>query len=217
MVDDQGLGDHATHGHADHMRPLDAELGQQCRGIVRHVLYPVGGGGRRLAPEPGRDHGRQVRQSLEFGRQAAVAVVEADHEETVVAQAVHEALGPRRELAAQPHHEQEGGVDRVTLGDELDLDPVDVGRGHSGLPSLAVHLYSYQAGACLGRHPQRYAGSASEPSRCRARRRRGPGSKPTRNTSTEATQTMKIGNAASSKVQWVMVSNRMAMLITAPA
>ena len=90
MVDHERLGDHATHRGSDDVGARDAELAEQTGRIVRHVLHAVGGRGC-VAAEERRDLG----QSLELGRQAAVPVVEADDEEAALAQTIDETLGAR--------------------------------------------------------------------------------------------------------------------------
>ena len=134
VVDDQGLGDHAAHGDADHVRLGDAQGGEERRGIVRHVLYAVGRGGEVRAREQRRDVG----QSLELRGQPAVAVVVQDHEEAALPKSVDEPLRPGRELGTQPHDEEQRRIRGITLGDVLDLDPVDVGLRHGRLPSARL-------------------------------------------------------------------------------
>ena len=128
VVDRQRLGDHAAHGHAHHVRPVDPQLDQQRGRVVRHVLDPVGGR-RGVAPEERPDVG----QAFELGGQAAVAVVEADEEEPL-AQALDETLRPGDELGAEAHHEKHGWTGRIALGDVLDVDPVHVCGWHAGAP-----------------------------------------------------------------------------------
>jgi hypothetical protein len=129
VIDDQRLGDHAAHRHPHHVGPLDAQLGQQRGGIVGHVLNPVGRRGAVTAEE-----GDEVGDALELRRQADVAVVVADGEETAAGQLLDETLGPGGQLPTQSHHEEERGIRRIPVGHVLDVDPVDVHGGHCRLP-----------------------------------------------------------------------------------
>ncbi len=213
VVDDQRLGDHAAHGDAHDVGLGDAELCEQAGGVVRHVLDRVGR--RRRVP---REEGHDVGHPLPLGRQATVPVVEADDEVATVAQARDEALGPRDELRAEAHDEEQRRVGGITLQHVLDVDSVDVGGGHEQAP-FVVASPAFLPGARVpspddGDQADGEAGTTE--ARCRARCRRGPGASPIRTTSTVPTTTMKAGKAASSKLHWVMVSRTMPMLITAP-
>jgi hypothetical protein len=129
-------------------------------GIVRHVLNPVGRRGEVGAGEEGRDVG----QSFELGGQPAVAVVERITKKPRWTESVDEALRPGRELGAQAHDEEQRRIRGITLGDVLDLDPVDVGLRHGRLPSARL-LAEFLPGG----RTQRVIPSAGQPSRPRRR------------------------------------------------
>ena len=191
------------------MAPTDSEASEEGGGVVGHVLNEVDGRGRVAGQERA-----EVGQTFELGRESAVTVVETDDEEAAVAQPVDELLRPGDQLRPQPHDQEDGRVGWIPLREVFDVDPVDVGGGHRRLLSAQLHLASYQPGDTRACPAQ--PGGATDELRWRARRSRGPGSRPTSTTSMEAMQRMKDGKAATSKVQSVTVSRSTPMLITAP-
>ena len=197
MIDDEGLRDHAAQGGADHVRFGDAQGSKERSTVVGHVFDPVGGRRKVRASEEGHDVGH----SIELGGQPTVAVVVPDDEEAALAEPVDKAVRPRRELGTKPHDEEQRRIRGIPLGDVLDLNPVGFGLWH-GCSLLAVQSTAVLPGA--GHLVTPSVGDddpTTAASRCRARRRRGPSSKPTMADRTAAVHATKSGNATTSKVQ----------------
>ena len=93
----EDLGDHAAHRPADDVGVVDAQMVQQRRGVVGEIFERVH---RRTAPSEERpDHSRQqLRAGVTAGHlagQADVAVVVADHTQTLVDELLAETLAPQ--------------------------------------------------------------------------------------------------------------------------
>jgi hypothetical protein len=102
VVGDQELCDHAAHGSADDMRLLDAEMIEQRRRILGHIVERVRGV-RLLALHHGADDILDLRRTAEFLRKTRVAIVEANDAETFVRELLPESGRPARHLRAQAH------------------------------------------------------------------------------------------------------------------
>ena len=122
------LGDHRAHRDADHVRALDAEPVEEAEAVVRHVHEQV----RRVDAEA-RHRAHHVRHGrIDLRGHARVAVVEADHVEAALRDALAELLVPVDELHPEAHHEQErrvGGIADRLVG-ELDRSDADALLGH---------------------------------------------------------------------------------------
>jgi hypothetical protein len=129
----QQLGDHAAHRHPDHVGARDPEGRQHADGVAGHVfeLVRAGGPAAQQRLHPGQ---REIRRAglFEFGRQAAIAVVEADHVEAELDQAIDELVRPGGQLQAEPGDQQQRSGFRVACGVEGDADAVGVQAGHGG-------------------------------------------------------------------------------------
>ena len=66
VMDDEGLGDHAAHGDADDVGPLETQFVQHPECVLGHVLDQVG----RRAPVAAEE-GHEVRHALELGGESA--------------------------------------------------------------------------------------------------------------------------------------------------
>ena len=81
VLDGDRLGDHPAHRGADDVGRVDAEVVEQAGGVVGHVAKRYGGWPKR-GDERGSDQlAQRRRRRVDLGRQADVAVVEADHPE----------------------------------------------------------------------------------------------------------------------------------------
>ena len=101
MFDRRRLGDHPAHRRADQVSAVESEGVEQPDGVGGHVRQPVGR--RRRVAEQRRahiGHGR-IRQ---VGRQADVAVVEADHVQATGRERGAEPVRPAEHLRAEAHH-----------------------------------------------------------------------------------------------------------------
>ena len=110
------------------MGALDPEMVEQPEAVVRHVAQQVGRPDRQAGHRAHHvRHGR-----VDLGREPSVAVVEADHLEAALGEALAELEVPVDQLHAESHHEQQRGVAGVAdrLVDELDLSHVGAFLGH---------------------------------------------------------------------------------------
>ena len=110
------------------MGALDPELVEQAEAVVRHVAQQVG----RLDPQAGHRAHHVRHGGVDLGREPRVAVVEADHMEAALGEALAELEVPVDQLHPEPHYEQERGIARVAdrLVDELDLSDPGALLGH---------------------------------------------------------------------------------------
>ena len=83
MIDRQLLDDHAAHAHADDLGRCDAERVEYRDGVVSHVREPVRDDGVATVSDGGDDVGDAWREVVELARETDIAVVEADHEESL--------------------------------------------------------------------------------------------------------------------------------------
>ena len=118
-----GGGDAAAAG-ATEGEVIDAEVVEQRRGVVGHVLQRVG---RRAGHSEERaGHPRQQRRpGVVFGQLAGqpdVAVVEADHPQTLVDHLLAELRAPEDHLRTQAHDQQHGRISRIAHVLVVDVD-----------------------------------------------------------------------------------------------
>lgn len=128
----QLLGDHAAQRrHADQVGPGHAQRRQHAEGVGRHVLDAIG---RAQRPAQGGLDARQreVRPAglLEPGRQATVAVVEADHVKAELDKAFDEVVGPVGQLHAEAVDQEQRRGFGVARGVEGDAQSVGVEGRH---------------------------------------------------------------------------------------
>jgi hypothetical protein len=105
--------------------PFDLQVIEQPDRVGRHVGEQVGGRGR--ATREGLHqlvHHLDALVDRDLGRQADIAVVEPDHVEAAVDEALAQLDVPRHQLGAEAHHEEERGILRIAEGLVLDLDAV---------------------------------------------------------------------------------------------
>src|SRR5690606_18717568 len=131
VLDRHRLHDHAAHGDAEDVRPLDAEVVEQADGVGRHVGQQVGDL-RGLPRAGGGDDGHDVDGRVEAGGLAHVTVVEPDDVEAAVRDRAAELVVPLDELAAEAVHQQHGRVGGVAEGVVGDVDAVGPRDRHGG-------------------------------------------------------------------------------------
>src|SRR5690606_35085532 len=101
------LRNHAAHGHANHMRLPDLQRIEQPYRITRHVVEQIAG--RQLHAQRELEYRQQrirLAQMIEMGREAVVAVIEANHVEATLHQPTVERFRPRHGLHAETDDEQ---------------------------------------------------------------------------------------------------------------
>ena len=215
VVDRQCLGDHPAQRDTDHVRTVDAQMGQEGGRVVGHVLDAIGRH-RHLAAEEGNHERPQAGRVGELGREPTVTVVETDDEETLT-EDVHEALGPGDQLCAQSHDEQQRGLvgsPSVTYSMSI---PLTCAVGTASLPSrrgqlcLSGQAWAERFGQCDD------AGSAALGALPRASARRGPGPGRPTHEHHRGHADDEDREGGHRKVQGVMVSRTMAMEMAAPA
>ncbi len=114
MADRHLLGDGPAHRDADDVSRLDPQVIEQRRRVVGHVAEQIGHPGSPAGAERGGDRA-QVQLPGQVGRQAGVAIVEADHAVAGHDDGVHQAVRPEDELAAQTGDEEHRRVLRMTM------------------------------------------------------------------------------------------------------
>ncbi len=136
MLDGDDLRDHPAHRRPDDMGLGDAERVHQPDRVARHVVQGIGRPDRQVK-EGARHHGRRRERAgrRHAGRKADVAVVEADDAKAARGEPFAERFGPRHQLHAEAHDEQD---DRRVAPSGLgvfDGDAVRPYRGHLPSPS----------------------------------------------------------------------------------
>jgi hypothetical protein len=121
MVQRQHLHDHAPHGHAQNMRRPEAQRVHQADRIGGHVRQRVG------------------RFSVEFPRQARIAIVEADDVEPCRNEGGDEVFRPLDHLGAEAADQDERRALRIAVPRHLQRDPVRENLTHASLRSW-LHL-----------------------------------------------------------------------------
>jgi hypothetical protein len=122
------LGDRAAERGADDVRLCDAEGVEQTDAVGGHVGEAVGGVDRFAGTQEAAD--RRDAGRVEFARQAAVAVVEADDAEAARDERLAQFDRPAAELCAEPHDQQDGRRAAVAEGFVFDLQLVGGDLGH---------------------------------------------------------------------------------------
>ena len=137
MADGNGLADHPAHGDADDVGPADVEVVEQRDGVVSHVVERVRGVGQ--SPRGDAEHHLPAGgdRRVDLRRETDIAVVEADHPEAALHEALDELQRPCDELPAETHDEQEGFGVGVAVDLVLEGDAVHVGRSHASQPTGA--------------------------------------------------------------------------------
>ncbi|HYN91818.1 MAG TPA: hypothetical protein VER75_07845, partial [Thermoleophilaceae bacterium] len=118
------------------MGALDPQVVEQAEGVIRHVVQQV----RHPGGEPGHQahyvwHGR-----VDLCRETGVAVVEADHVEAALGEALAQLQVPVDQLHPQAHHQQQRRIVRVADRLVGDLEPSDVRARLHHLPGSCTRV-----------------------------------------------------------------------------
>ena len=123
MLDGKDLGNHAAHRRTHDVCFVDAEMIKQPNNVCCHVAQRVGHRRHRLLEQCCGDHGTWVdNDSIEFGRQAHIAIVEAHHEVTAISEHVDEVFVPSNHLCPEAHDEDKCRIISVTEGVVLEFN-----------------------------------------------------------------------------------------------